>query len=112
MNTFGLHPTDLPVPCQTFQCYGRAAYFLGRIDAPQGTTQLVCEQCASELKAQIIINALPKAEPIPPTDDPMTGIEDLKVAELKDLAETKGLKVPSKATKAEIITLLEGKNDE
>jgi hypothetical protein len=113
VSTFGLQPTDLPVPCQTFQCYGRAAYFLGRSDAPAGTTQLVCVQCAQELKDQIFkelnvveVEALPFTD-IEPTEDPMTDYSELKVAELKDLAESEGIKVPSKATKSEIISLLE-----
>lgn len=116
MSTFGLQPTDLPVPCQTFQCYGRAAYFLGRSDAPAGTTQLVCVQCAQELKDQIFkeLNVV-EVEALPFTDieDEAPDVTDAKefkdmtVAELKTFAESIHVSIPSKATKAEIISLLE-----
>jgi hypothetical protein len=118
--SFGLYPTDLKVPCQTFQCYERAAHFLGNEDSPQGTTQLVCDKCAGELQAQIINAAQPFIEAateelpftdIEPTEDPMTGVvvdlTTLKRDELVALAESKEIEVPSKATKSDIITLLE-----
>lgn len=119
MSTFGLYPTDLKVPCSSFQCYGRAAYFLGKEDAPNGTYTIVCEQCASELKEQlqpanvVEVEAKPFLdEEIPFTDLPeevedIQSLEDLTVKELKEIAEAENIHLPSKATKPEIIKLLE-----
>jgi hypothetical protein len=123
LSTFGLQPTDLKVPCQTFQCYGRAAYFLGKSDAPAGTTQLVCEQCAQELKDQIFkefidsaakepVEELPFADHVEVDEVHPVDLHELKVADLKELAAREGIDVPSKATKAEIIHLLEEKDHE
>lgn len=120
MSTFGLYPTDMPVPCQTFQCYGRAAYFLGRSDAPGGTTQLVCDQCAQELKDHITAELNVKSaevEPLPFTDIEDAAVievkdfKDMTVAELKSFAESIDVAIPSKATKAEIISLLEEEHE-
>jgi hypothetical protein len=53
MSKFGLYPTDLKISCSNFQCYNRAEFFLGKEDAPTGTTTIICGQCADELKAQL-----------------------------------------------------------
>lgn len=117
MSTFGLQPTDLPVPCQTFQCYGRAAYFLGRSDAPAGTTQLVCVQCAQELKDQIFkefidsaakepVEELPFAD-IEPTELPeVVDFDKLTVSELKQYCKEIGIKGYSDKNREELMDLI------
>jgi len=119
--SYKLFDCDLKVPCDTFQCYGRAKYFLGNEDAPKSTLTKVCETCANELIEDIvnsvqIVNA-PKAEALPFADEaPIFPIEaystivlsDLTVAELKAIAADHGIEVKSKATKAEIIEAIEG----
>lgn len=98
MSKFGLYPTDLKMSCSTFQCYERAEYFLGMEDGPGGTTTIICGQCASELKEQLTSELVETvAEPV---------IETLTNAELKKVADEKGIEVSSKATKAKLIAAI------
>lgn len=114
---FGLQFTDLKIPCQTFQCYGRAAFSLGKPDSPNGTAQYVCDQCAQELRDSIIAEheaSKPVIEAeLPFEDGPEEAVsegklEDLKVDALKAIAEGKGITGISKKNKAELIELIEG----
>jgi hypothetical protein len=54
MSTFKLFDCDMNVPCDTFQCFGRAKYFLGKEDAPKSTLTKVCQECANELIEDIV----------------------------------------------------------
>lgn len=54
MATYQLFPCEYRVPCDTFQCHGRAKYFIGKDDAPKNTLTKVCAECADELIHNII----------------------------------------------------------
>lgn len=80
-NTFQLHPCDLDIPCQSFQCYERAAFYLGKKDAPRGTETIICQKCADELidsiiktKGSIEING----DPLPLSDETFFSMKELK----------------------------------
>lgn len=121
MSTFKLFETDMKVPCDTFQCHERAAYFLGKEDAPKSMLTKICQKCADEL-VEDIMKAFPvyqgeeiTAEPIEsdsiitiPFEEPPkeANLEDLTVVELKKLASEAGHEGISKKTKSELIELL------
>jgi hypothetical protein len=129
MGSFKLFETDMKVPCDTFQCHERAAYFIGKEDSPKSMLTKVCEKCAGELKDDILSKVTfvkataeeieAKAEgflgtivtgdfnPLPFEEPPKeANLEDLTVAELKKLASEAGHEGISKKTKAELIELL------
>jgi hypothetical protein len=50
MSEFQLFDCDLKVPCDTFQCYNRAKYYVGKPDQSKGVlVGHICEKCATEL---------------------------------------------------------------
>lgn len=119
MSTFSLFPCTLQVPCDTFQCHNRAAFFIGKEDAPKSTLTKVCDQCANELIESAVafrdIAVQVNADPIV-TDDPMTGVEDTllgkriidwEVTELKKKAKELGLTGYSQKNKAELARLIQ-----
>lgn len=124
MSTFKLFETDMKVPCDTFQCHERAAFFIGKEDAPKSMLTKVCQKCANELIEDIVNSvAFIKAEELPstveiyskgthtvgiPFEEPPkeANLEDLTVVELKKLASEAGHEGLSKKTKAELIELL------
>jgi hypothetical protein len=62
---FGLQKTDMQIACHTFQCFNRAAYYIGRPDSPRGTEYYVCDQCADELKDQVLADYVAKKDEPP-----------------------------------------------
>jgi hypothetical protein len=122
MTTFGLQPTDMKVPCSTYQCFGRAAYFLGKEDSPNGTVSYVCEQCAQELRDQLTQKVLPTVEepvehdllPFEPEapeyevqqEDKVIPLEDLSYLKLKSMAKEMKIEGYSTKDKAELIELI------
>lgn len=121
MTTFGLQPTDMKVPCSTYQCFGRAAYFLGKEDSPNGTVSYVCDQCAQELKDQLTQKVLPTVEepvehdllPFEPEtpeyevqEDKVIPLEDLSYLKLKSMAKEMKIEGYSTKDKAELIELI------
>jgi hypothetical protein len=122
MTTFGLQPTDMKVPCSTYQCFGRAAYFLGKEDSPNGTVSYVCEQCAQELRDQLTQKVLPTVEepvehdllPFEPEapeyevqqEDKIVPLEDLSYLKLKSMAKEMKIEGYSTKDKAELIELI------
>lgn len=62
---FGLQPTEMKIPCHTFQCFGRAKYYIGKPDSPKGTEYFVCEKCAEELKDQVLADYVAKKDEPP-----------------------------------------------
>lgn len=82
-----------------------------RVDRAPGETFM-----ATPERAAFIASALPgfvsweQAEPVPaePVEGPSVDLSKLKVAELRELAEGRGVEVPARAKKAELIKLIEG----
>lgn len=118
---FGLQLTEIYTNCHTYQCYNIASFYLGHSDSPNGTVPYVCDQCAGELKEQIlhaaaseVAQAPVEAELAPFEDEPVGEIAEIKdfnemtVDELKEYAKFIGLTGISKKTKAELIELIEG----
>jgi hypothetical protein len=118
MKTFKLFPCHYQIPCDTFQCHGRAAYFLGKEDAPTSTLTKVCEQCANELIASAVefrdIAVEVHADPVPevPFEDPgiqIDGkpIEELSNLELKRACKNLGITGYSDKKREELVKLIE-----
>jgi hypothetical protein len=117
MSTFTLTPTDLKVPCQSFQCFGRAAYLLGKENSPRGTEFIICGECAQELVENILVDFAPmedNPESNDNQDDMLDGklIADWTVPELKEKAESLGLTKLSKLNKAELVAAIIEKEQE
>jgi hypothetical protein len=120
MSKFGLYPTDMKISCSTFQCYGRAAYYLGKDDSPNGTTTIICQECADSLIGNIVLehaNPIPQELPFEPTNEELAEpadmlfdrpVSDWTIAELKEKAAELGLEVKSKMNKADLVHLIEG----
>lgn len=123
MGKFRLLETDMKIPCDTFQCHERTAYFLGREDSPKSMLINICQKCADELILDIqknytvieevaiqdatISNIEAGKISIPFEEPPKeANLEDLTVAELRKLAADEGHEGLSKKTKPELIKLL------
>lgn len=110
MSVFKLFDCDMVVPCDTFQCFGRAKYFIGKEDAPKSTLTKVCESCAQELKESIIH---PPIESLPFTDEPPKEmffdkpVSDWTVYELREKATVLGIQGVTRKNKAELIRSIE-----
>lgn len=113
-NTFQLFPCDIVAPCESFQCYGRAEYFLGRRYAPKTTLKNVCAKCANELIDSILsahkvnptvdVAVEVSADPLPFEPEPE---KELTLKELKAAAKAAGLSGYSDKNRDELITMLE-----
>jgi hypothetical protein len=124
MSHFGLQETDMKVPCSTYQCFGRAAYYLGKEDSPNGTVPYICEECAQELRDQIINKVIPTLEkvespevelmPFEPDapvyeiqpEDKVVDLESLSFLKLKSMAKEMKIEGYSDKSKAELIELI------
>lgn len=119
MGHFRLVETDMKIPCDTFQCHERTAYFLGREDSPKSMLINICQKCADELIIDIqkhytvveTVEVLPLGthviETVPFEEPPKeANLEDLTVSELKKLAADEGHQGWSKKTKSELIQML------
>jgi hypothetical protein len=119
MNPFCFFPCEYKVPCDTFQCYNRATFFLGREDAPKSTLTKVCEQCANELMdsahairgIEAATSADPVPEPLPFEDHGVTvdgkPIEELSNLELKRACKNLGITGYSDKKREELVRLIE-----
>lgn len=115
---FGLQPTGIYTSCHTYQCYNTASHFLGHPDSPNGTVYYLCDQCAGELKNQVIEeyvgNGKTPIVELMPFEDVPEGVEveakatfeEMTVAELKSFCREAGVTGYSDKTKDEIIELL------
>lgn len=115
---FGLQPTGIYTSCHTYQCYNTATHFLGHPDSPNGTVYYLCDQCAGELKEQVIsahlmdaTKDIPSAltfEDVPESVEveAKATFEEMTVAELKSFCREAGVTGYSDKTKDEIIELL------
>lgn len=135
-NTFQLFPCDIVAPCESFQCYGRAEYFLGRRQAPKTTLKNICGKCANELIESIVapnaanpalnvgleVEADPFSEqpselPFEPTIEDLLEIGgklviDMNLKDLKAACKSLGLSGYSDKNRDELIALLdEATND-
>lgn len=130
-NTFQLFPCDYKVPCQTHQCFGRGAFYIGRPNQKHtGTLQILCETCANELVSNILtshgnveVNADPitltKTEsteeillPFEPTVSEILEIDgvpanEMTVKELKAVCKDLGITGYSDKDKEELISLID-----
>jgi hypothetical protein len=129
--TFQLYPCDLKIPCDTFQCYGRAAYFLGKPSHPKNLVTKICDKCANELIQNVAdAHSLPTREEKPAVEvnaDPMDlhpeqfdgpveqeeeilidgkPLKEYSVKELKTFCKEFGIKGYSDKKEAELIQLL------
>lgn len=117
MSTFKLFETDMKVPCDTFQCHERAAYFIGKEDAPKSMLTKVCEKCATELAESILkkyenvttVEALPFEEVEEGFGIEVDGklIADMNVAELKKVCKKLGITGYSDKTRTELLLAIE-----
>ena len=84
-----------------------------RVDRAPGETFMATPEraafIASALPGFISWEQAPKPAPAGPVREvPVVDLSKLKVAELRELAERRGVEVPAKAKKAELIKLIEG----
>lgn len=59
------YPCKLYVPCETFNCRNRAAWSIGRPDAPVSTNYYVCDKCARSI-VELLPDELKPQEPEKP----------------------------------------------
>lgn len=118
MSTFQIFPCKLVVPCDTFQCHGRATYFLGREDSPKSLLTKLCDKCANELvesmvafKEEVVVNGDPIIpEPLPFDDPEITvdgkPIDELSYLDLKRACKNLGITGYSDKNKEELIGMI------
>lgn len=113
---FGLYASEIVTNCHTHNCYERASHYLGYEDSPNGTVYYVCAKCASELKEQVIGEAVKVKEPLPfepseedfapEPEDKVVPLEELSYLKLKAIAKEMKIEGYSTKNKDELIVLI------
>lgn len=114
-HTFQLFPCEYKVPCQTHQCFGRGAFYIGRPNQKHtGTLQILCEKCADELVQNILDSKhevpTPTIDPEQPLDVIMIDgvpVTNMTVKELKEICKDLGCAGYSAMNKEELIRLID-----
>lgn len=112
MSEYKLFDCDMHVPCDTFQCFGRASFFIGKEDAPKSTLTKVCDQCANELIGYVLKSQAPAESDEPATDEiSFKEYEDMNYIELKSFAKRIGLTGFHNKSKPDLISMIKEATD-